>query len=114
MATSQVLTGLKQKRTALIEQMFADNKTERVTATTSLIRNWEHSGQLLEEVLDRGFKSPQNKSGVINTLVLLGEYDSALLISYAEELNAYFSLIEANGPQTRSNISRLKELMKEK
>lgn len=110
--TIQALNGLNKERSALIEKMFSNNKSERITATTSLFRDWSHTGQLLEEALTRAEKTPNQKSGVINTLVLFSSFDPLILISYEENLEKFFGKIDKNGPQTRSNIDKLRELIK--
>lgn len=110
-ATKKVLIGLNQERVTLVEQMFSDIKSERIVATTSLVRNWNHTSQLLEDALTRAKKTPDNKSGVINTLVLLSAFDPSLIVSYGEDLEEFFKMVEKNGPQTRSRITKLREIL---
>ncbi len=106
-SSSTVLAGLNNERAALLNNMFADEKSTRVSATTSLIENWAHDAELLQQTLDRASKSLDNKSGVINSLVLLQYFDDSLLASYKNELNDFFKRVEKNGPQTRSHIEKI-------
>ncbi len=110
-STEKALKNLNKERVLLINKMFSNVKSERIAATTSLYRNWNHTGQLLEEVLAKGEKLPENKSGVINILVLLSGFDSSLLLSYKKELEKFFKVVEKNGPQTLSRINNLREII---
>ena len=110
-ASQKVLAKLDEERFALVNDMFSDEKTKRIAATTALIRNWEHNEALLQESLTLANKKPEHKSGVINVLVLWTYFDREILVSYSNELNDFFNAVKNNGDQTRSYIAKLREIM---
>ena len=110
-SSSNTLNELNTRRTVLITKMFDPDKGTRIGATTQLIRNWDHTAQLLEDALLFAKTKSKNKSGTINTLVLLSYFSAELLNSYQEELNDYFNIVKDNGSQTRSNIEKVRENM---
>lgn len=109
-SSSNALDVLKEERQSLIHNMFALDKPKRISSTTSLIRDWDHNIELLQEVLSIA-KTKNNKSGVINTLVLFENFDALLLSKYKDELEEYFNLVSGNGDQTRAHIKKLEKMI---
>ncbi len=110
-SSTNALNALNEERRNLVNNMFSTERTARISATTSLIRDWDHNIELFNEVIEIAVKSPNNKSGIINSLVLFQSFKPTVLLRFESELNEFFEQIKSNGPQTRSNIKLLQDKM---
>jgi hypothetical protein len=96
----------------LVKDMFSDNKTTRLTATTKLFREGSSGNPaLVPIIIDYATGNPSNKSGVINSLVVLQNVDPELLRANREQIDSLFNTVKENGDQTTEHIQKLKSLM---
>lgn len=93
---------------AQVAELFATEKSARIAATTrSIIERKGDSGFVLQAVRAASAQ-PDNKSGVINTLVFLESADPALLRRHQTEIERLLKAVEDNGPETTSHVEKVK------
>jgi ABC-type dipeptide/oligopeptide/nickel transport system ATPase component len=95
------------QRSRLIDEMFSDYKTTRVSATSALIIGWKQDPKLIPLLVNKALALRSNYSGVINTLVVLDSIDPKLLLDYQEDVNRLIIAVKKNGPETESRVRNL-------
>lgn len=105
------LDELSQRRSALIKRMFGSDKTDRIAATTELQREWRSDSRVVSEAVAFAAEQPLNKSGVINTLVLIREYPPDVLRANSAELEPLLTAVASNGEQTAGLVRQIRERM---
>lgn len=100
----------------LVEQMFDSDRGTRIAATTTLINNWKDYPTLVPVVLDKAETQISNKSGIINSLLVLERSWQSQPNQSETNLERVNRLIEtvqqqSNGGQTQERISSLKQVI---
>lgn len=96
------------QREQLIKRAFSDDKTVRISATTELVRGWSRDKKLLLEITNFAMQHLSNKSGVINTLVVMENIDVNSLQANKEIVLSFIESAIPNGPQTASHAETVK------
>lgn len=104
-----VLDDLAQKRTDLIKRMFGSDKANRIAATTELQREWRSDTRVVQEVVAMAAQQPTNKSGVINTLVLIRDFPTDVLRANTAEIEPLLDSVINNGDQTARFVRQVRE-----
>jgi tetratricopeptide (TPR) repeat protein len=98
---------------AQVNEMFADDKSTRIAATTRLIIEKKHDAATVRVSVKSALAHPENKSGVINTLVYLENVDPAILKQNKSEIEALLAASKDNGAQTADHIRKVRGLLNE-
>jgi len=94
-----------------VRDIFAADKSTRIGATTRLIIEKKHDAETVKLSVKAALEQPDNKSGVINTLVYLENVDPAILKQNRSEVEKLLNLSQANGPQTAGHIAKVRGLL---
>lgn len=92
--------------------MFSEDKATRIAATTKLILERKQDESVVSPAVAKALSQPDNKSGVINTLVLLQSMSPAAVRRHSGELEKLFARVGGNGPQTTEQIDSLRKVLK--
>jgi tetratricopeptide (TPR) repeat protein len=90
-----------------VADIFAADKTKRINATTRLIIEKKRDAASVKQAVASALANPENKSGVINTLVYLENVDPSVLKPYKAEIEKLFKAAKDNGPQTVEHIKKV-------
>ncbi|HKG22936.1 MAG TPA: TIR domain-containing protein [Blastocatellia bacterium] len=96
---------------AQVRQMFSASKVARIESTTSLIASKKQDSKAMSLAISTAKADPSNKSGVINTLVLLESMDPQILRAHKEEIEELLKLVGNNGPATQDHIKKVRAIM---
>lgn len=96
---------------AEVRKMFSDSKVSRIEATTKLISSGKQDPKAMSVAIAAAKADPKNKSGVINTLVLLESMDPAILKANRAEIEELLKLVNDNGPDTQDHIRKIRAIM---
>jgi hypothetical protein len=96
---------------AQVNEMFATDKSTRVTATTRLIIEKKQDAATVQASVKAALAHPDNKSGVINTLVFLESVDAAILKQHRADIEKLLVVAKGNGEQTASHIKKVQGLL---
>ncbi|HVF89407.1 MAG TPA: TIR domain-containing protein [Blastocatellia bacterium] len=96
---------------AQVRQMFSPSKVARIESTTSLIASNKQDAKAMSLALSTAKADPSNKSGVINTLVLLESMDPQILKAHKEEIEELLKLVSNNGPETQDHVRKVRAIM---
>lgn len=99
------------RRSQLIRDMFSDDKDTRISATTRLFREWTSDPELVPMAVDFANNNRTNKSGVINTLVVLQFVDPKLLNANRDQLHPFLQAVKDNGQQTAELVEKIRARM---
>ncbi|KQZ32429.1 hypothetical protein [Duganella sp. Root1480D1] len=94
------LSDLERSRQALLTQIYAQEKTARVKATTELVRQWNNDPKLVPQVIDHAEKQLADHNGTINALVVLREASPEALRANAADLLPFLAKAANNGAQS--------------
>jgi tetratricopeptide (TPR) repeat protein len=94
-----------------VRDIFAADKSTRIGATTRLIIEKKHDAETVKLSVKAALEQPDNKSGVINTLVYLENVDPAILKQNRSEIEKLLNVSEANGSQTAGHIAKVRGLL---
>ncbi len=94
-----------------VRDIFAADRTTRIGATTRLIVERKRDAGAVKEALASALANPDNKSGIINTLVFLQNVDTAILKQNRAEIEKLFAVAKDNGPETVEHINKVRERM---
>jgi tetratricopeptide (TPR) repeat protein len=97
---------------AQVKEIFAADKSTRIAATTRLIIQKKNDPETVKLSVRSALADPDNKSGVINTLVYLENVDPAILKQNRAEIEKLLSVSQANGAQTAGHIEKVQSLLK--
>ncbi|HVF68113.1 MAG TPA: TIR domain-containing protein [Pyrinomonadaceae bacterium] len=107
-ANGTTTTGLKA---IPVRDIFASDRATRINATTRLIVEKKRDAGAVKEAVVSALADPDNKSGVINTLVYLENVDPSILRQYKPEIEKLLAVAEKNGSQTQEHIKKVRERM---
>lgn len=96
---------------AQVNEMFATDKSTRIAATTRLIIEKKQDPMTVQLSVKSALAHPENKSGVINTLVYLENVDPAVLKQHRGEIEKLLDAAQANGAQTAEHIKKVQRLL---
>jgi tetratricopeptide (TPR) repeat protein len=94
-----------------VRDIFAPDRATRINATTRLIVEKKRDAGAVKEAVGSALADPDNKSGVINTLVYLENVDPSILKQYRPEIEKLLAVAEKNGTQTQEHIKKVRERM---
>jgi tetratricopeptide (TPR) repeat protein len=94
-----------------IDEMFSADKSTRIAATTRLIIAKKQDPAAVRMSVKRALANPQNKSGVINTLVYLESVAPSILKENRVEIEKLLVVARDNGPQTVDHIRKVRDLL---
>jgi hypothetical protein len=94
-----------------VKDIFAADKGARIAATTRLIVEKKQDASAVKQAVASALAQPDNKSGVINTLVYLENVDPAILKQYRPEIEKLFAVAQKNGTQTIDHIKKVQARM---
>jgi len=109
--SNQVPTHAGDPVHAQVNEMFATDKSTRIAATTRLIIERKQDPGTVQMSVKSALAHPENKSGVINTLVYLENVDPAVLKQHRGEIEKLLDAAEANGAQTDEHIKKVRRLL---
>jgi len=92
-----------------VADIFASDKSKRIAATTRLIIEKKRDAAAVKQAVASARANPENKSGVINTLVYLENVDPSVLKQNRAEIEKLFEAAKDNGPQTVEHIKKVQE-----
>ncbi|HEX8150120.1 MAG TPA: TIR domain-containing protein [Pyrinomonadaceae bacterium] len=90
-----------------VADIFASDKTKRIAATTRLIIEKKQDAAAVKQAVASALANPENKSGVINTLVYLENVDPSVLKQNRALIEKLFEAVKDNGPQTVEHIKEV-------
>ena len=96
---------------APVNDMFAADKATRINATTRLIIERKNDPEAVRRSIESALAHPENKSGVINTLVYLESVDPAILKRNKAMIEKLFEAAKGNGEQTVEHIRKVEGLL---
>ena len=94
-----------------VKEIFAADKPTRIAATTRLIIQKKNDPETVKLSVRSALENPDNKSGVINTLVYLENVDPVILKQNRTEIEKLLSAAQANGAQTAGHIEKVRGLL---
>jgi hypothetical protein len=103
------LSALDQRRRALVEQLYDDDKALRQRATTELVRQWASDAKLVPTVLEIAGPRWQQATGSYNAMVVLREAPPEALRANASELQAFLDKARGNGTQSATLATQVGE-----
>lgn len=101
---SEVDDGIRQR----VSRMFTGDKDARIEATTAFALDPKQAAGAVPLAVQTALQQPDNKSGVINTLVLLRAVGPAELRRHAAAIERLLERAPANGPQTAALAQRVR------
>jgi hypothetical protein len=96
-----------------VKEIFAADKSTRIGATTRLIIEKKNDPATVKQSTNLALENPDNKSGVINTLVYLENADPAILKQNRPEIEKLLRVSEANGSQTADHTKKVRAKLNE-
>jgi tetratricopeptide (TPR) repeat protein len=96
---------------AQVGEIFAADKATRIAATTRLIIERKQDPAAVKQAIESALAHPDNKSGVINTLVYLENVDPAILKQNRAGVEKLLAVAKDNGPQTADHIKKVQSLL---
>jgi tetratricopeptide (TPR) repeat protein len=96
---------------AQVNEMFTTDKSTRIAATTRLIIERKQDAGTVQMAVKSALAHPENKSGVINTLVYLENVDQAILKLNRADIEKLLDAAKANGAQTADHIRKVQSLL---
>jgi tetratricopeptide (TPR) repeat protein len=90
-----------------VADIFASDRGARISATTRLIVEKKQDASAVRQAVASALAHPDNKSGVINTLVYLENVDPAILKQFRPEIEKLFAVAQGNGAQTVEHIKKV-------
>ena len=94
-----------------INGMFSGDKDTRIKSTTELIRGWRNDQDLIPLVIQKAMDNRDNRSGVINTLVVLENVSPKYLQENRAIIIKLLEAVESNGPQTATHVEKIYDIL---
>jgi hypothetical protein len=94
-----------------VTEIFDADKSKRIGATTRLIIEKKHDTDAVKQSVNLALQHPENKSGVINTLVFLENVDPVVLKQNRAEIEKLLKVSQANGGQTAAHVAKVQALL---
>lgn len=95
----------------LVAEMFADDKTARIRATTKLVVDHKNHAAVVPLALNEARGKTANKAGVINILVLLEGADPSVLREHRKDIEALLVAVKDSGPMTSDHAAKVRRLL---
>jgi hypothetical protein len=96
---------------AQVNEMFDADKTKRILATNRLILAKKNDSKAVGLSIEAALEHPENKSGVINTLVFLETVDPEILKKHRRGIEKLFAVAKDNSQQTAEHIKKVERLL---
>ena len=96
---------------AQVGEIFSGDKSTRIAGTTRLILERKQDPTAVSAAIRAAHANPDNRSGVINTLVYLQSVDPAILRQHRGEIERLFDAVKNNGAQTTEHIRKVQTLL---
>jgi tetratricopeptide (TPR) repeat protein len=96
---------------AQVNEMFASDRSTRIAATTRLIIGKKQDAATVQMSVKSALAHPDNKSGIINTLVYLENVDPAILKQNRGEIEKLLAVAKDNGAQTADHIRKVQTVL---
>lgn len=94
-----------------VGELYSSDKSTRIAATTRLIIEKKQDAATVQASVRLALAHPENKSGVINTLVYLENVDPAILKQNRDEIEKLLAVAKDNGAQTADHIRKVQALL---
>lgn len=94
-----------------VRDIFAVEKSRRIAATTRLIIEKKSDPEAVRLAIRSALEQPDNKSGIINTLVYLEKVDPAILKQQRQEVEKLLAVARNNGAQTAEHVRKVEALL---
>jgi len=94
-----------------VNDLFDADKSKRIAATTRLIIEKKHDSKTVGMSVAWALRQPDNKSGVINTLVFLESVDPEILKQHRRPIEKLMAVAKDNGDQTVEHIKKVERLL---
>jgi tetratricopeptide (TPR) repeat protein len=94
-----------------INEMFSADRSTRIAATTRLIIDKKQDPAAVRMSVKAALANPENKSGVINTLVYLENVAPSILKQNRVEIEKLLAVARDNGSQTADHIRKVRDLL---
>ena len=91
--------------------MFTTDKSTRIAATTRLIIERKQDAGTVQMAVKSALAHPENKSGIINTLVYLESVEPAILKQSRADIERLLDAVKDNGVQTVNHIRKVQGLL---
>lgn len=108
-AAAYAKTALNERRDTLIRQMFGDDADKRKDAYQKLLASWSGDESLIPAIISYGSDNKTNANGIYNTLVLLSHMQRDTIQKRKDEILAFASAVESNGPKTKERVDILRK-----
>lgn len=96
---------------AQVREIFSGDKNTRIAGTTRLILEKKQDPMAVSAAITAARDNPENRSGVINTLVYLQSVDPAILKQHRPEIERLFDTVKDNGTQTTEHVRKVQALL---
>ena len=93
---------IKKQILKIINEMFSENKNERITATKMAISGWMNNEEFISSILLKSMSAIGNADGVWNAIVYLENTDAEYLLGHRSELEALKSSLQSSGGRERT------------
>lgn len=110
-STTSVRTPRVAQQSA-VAQIFDDSKDTRIAATTALVLDQKTLPEIVPQIIDEASRRGDNKSGVINSLVLLQNAGPKALRAERERIEPLLQHAERSGPQSAEQVARVRAAMR--
>ncbi|WP_299764872.1 hypothetical protein [uncultured Dokdonia sp.] len=104
---------LDTRREELVEQLFSDEKADRINAYNDIVSGWKNDAEMVKEIVAYGKSHPSNKDGVYNSLITLSQMNKKVLSPYKEEIISFSESTERNGTNTKKKALLLRSRIEE-
>lgn len=96
-----------------VNEMFDPDKSKRIAATTHLMLEKKNDRNAVGMIIESALRQPDNKSGVLNTLVFLESVDPEILKQHRKAIDKLMAVAKDNGEQTVEHIKKVQRLLGE-
>lgn len=102
-------SALDARRSTLVQQLFSEDATTRISAAQELTSSWSSDASLVGVLISYARQNRGNNNGVYNTVVVLNNLSTQVLRANKAELEAFSREAEANGDKTIALARQLRE-----
>jgi tetratricopeptide (TPR) repeat protein len=94
-----------------VRDIFAADKSTRIAATTRLVIEKKRDPEAVRQAIRSALEHPENKSGVINTLVFLENVEPSILKQQRAEVEKLLAVARRNGEQTAEHVRKVEAIL---
>jgi hypothetical protein len=98
---------LEQRVSALIRELFSEDKPVRIGAAQDLIKGWRDEPKVVLALVEFATKNRENSNGVYNTVVVLNEFSSRSLQAHKQKVLDFIEVAKATGSKTEAKATAL-------